>query len=287
MVADESITGSDMTSPQLRAVTNDHPGRQQTRPTRVTVLGALSVDGSPPLSRSSHRRLLAILLLADNRRASVDALVDRFWAGAAPKTARGAIHTHVSALRHALPTGMIVTIGDAYCVNVRDTIVDRDEFMARLDTAQDDARSQRWHQAFRHAASALELWTGDPFPDLARDPFAMAEIARLEECRLQAVELRAASLMHLGRAGEALADLEWATRTFPLRESLSTLLALARQETGGHADALRSLRSTVRALAELGLEPSPALRDLEQQILMHRRTIDATAALAAAHRQPA
>jgi len=63
-------------------------------------------------------------------------------------------------------------------------------------------------------------------------------------------------------------------RQFPLREGFSTLLARARQQTGSHADALRSLRETERALADLGLEPSPALRALEQQILTHAADTD-------------
>jgi DNA-binding SARP family transcriptional activator len=236
----------------------------------IRVLGPLTVVDTP-MTRTSHRRLLSLLLLGEYRHVSVDALVGRFWVGTPPRTARAAIHTHVSAIRHALPDGVIVTVGDGYRIDTDRVVVDRDEFGRIVQEAHVHAASRQWRAALLNADAALAVWNGEPFTELAHDAFAVAEITRLRELRLEAIELRAESLLQLGRARESIADLEWATRTFPLRESLSSLLALARQETGAHADALRSLHSTERALAELGLEPSPALRDLEQQILQHRR----------------
>ncbi len=241
---------------------------------RIRVLGGVSVDGAPGPSRASHRRLLAILLLGDGRCVPADSLVERFWPGPAPRTARAAIHTHVSALRRLVPAGLIVTEHDGYRVETSGVVVDRDDFVERTRHAHAAARSRRWVQAGEQADTALALWSGDPYAELADDDFATAEITRLQELRLQALELRAESLLHQDRARETIAELEWATRTFPLRESLSSLLALARQETGSHAEALRSLRCTELALKELGLEPSPALRDLERQILTHRRALD-------------
>jgi len=90
---------------------------------------------------------------------------------------------------------------------------------------------------------------------------------RLDEYRMLAIEQRSASLLADGRAREAVPDLEWAVRRYPLREAMSVSLATARHRSGASVDALRVLRAHERSLAELGLEPSPALRSLEIEIV--------------------
>jgi DNA-binding SARP family transcriptional activator len=246
--------------------------------TRIGVFGPIAVDGAPALERPSHRRLLAILLLEGELRVRVDTLIERFWPMGPPRTAKGAIHTHVSALRHLTPAGMITSDCGGYGVAPDRVRVDRDDFVNQVASAQRMSRVHRWNDVVTAADQARAAWSGEPFTDLADDVFAEPEISRLCELRLQTIELRAEALLQLGRARESIADLEWATRSFPLRESLSSLLAVARQATGAHADALRSLRATETALAELGLEPSPALRALEHQILNHRAIVGAVEA---------
>ncbi len=239
--------------------------------TRFEVLGTLDVrsERNVHITRASHRRMLSLLLLDAERRLPIRILIDRFWPGRPPATAKAAVHTHMSALRHQLPEQSIITEGDGYRLVLQAARLDSDEFSDLVRRAVTLAREHRWQQALAAADTAIGLWRGDPFEELASDAFAQPEIGRLNELWAAVLETRAESLLWLGRAGEALPDLEWSVRRFPLREGFSTLLARARQQTGSHAEALRSLCATERALAELGLEPSPALRALEQQILTH------------------
>jgi DNA-binding SARP family transcriptional activator len=239
--------------------------------TRFGVLGTLDVrsDRTVQITRASHRRMLSLLLLDAERRLPVATLIDRFWSDRPPSTAKAAVHTHMSALRHQLPDRSIITEGDGYRLVLDAARLDSADFSDLARRAVCSARERRWQQALDAADTAIALWRGPPFEELDGDACAQPEIGRLGELRAAVLETRAESLLWLGRAGEALPDLEWSVRQFPLREGFSTLLARARQQTGSHAEALRSLRRTERALAELGLEPSPALRALEQQILTH------------------
>jgi DNA-binding SARP family transcriptional activator len=237
---------------------------------RIGVLGTLTVDGARDLSRASHRRLLAIMLIDAGERIQLATMIERFWPTGVPTNAKGTLHTHVSALRRLLPCDVITTSPGGYRVPVELVRLDALEFVELVRTAQASSHVGDWVAVVGAAETALGMWRGEPFAELADDAFACPQITRLRELRLQVIELRAEALLELGRARDAIADLEWATRSFPLRESLSSLLALARSQTGAHADALRALRATEAALADIGLRPSPALHALEQRILTHR-----------------
>ena len=247
------------------------PSQTRNDTVRFEVLGTVTVRKADPapLMRASHRRLLAIMLLDAERRLTTGNLIDRFWRTHPPATAKATIHTHMSALRRQLPVGTIMTEGDGYRLALDTAVLDSNEFTELLRLATAHARRHDWQAALDAADAAIGLWHGDPFGELADDHFAVAQIARLNEMRALAFEARAESLLQLGRPNEALPDLEWTVCEFPLRETFSRLLARARQQTGSHAEALRALRRIEAALADLGLEPSPALRALEQQILTH------------------
>jgi len=276
--ADERRGIATMAEHRARIVPDQRQSPRQTRHgcVRFEVLGGVAIRGlrATPLTRASHRRLLSILLLDVERRLTTDHLIERFWADHPPTTAKAALHTHISALRQRLPAHSIITEGDGYRLELGSTQLDSCEFSDLVRGATGLANGCNWQQALRASEAAIVLWRGEPFEELADDEFAQPEIRRLNELRTAALETRAEALLCLGRAGEALPDLEWTVREFPLRERFSTLLARARQQTGSHADALRSLRETERALADLGLEPSPALRALEQQILTHAADTD-------------
>ena len=55
---------------------------------------------------------------------------------------------------------------------------------------------------------ALALWRGPPLADFAFDSFAQAEIARLEELRLAALEERVDADLALARHREVVSELE-------------------------------------------------------------------------------
>ena len=117
---------------------------------------------------------------------------------------------------------------------------------------------------------ALALWRGPPFADLAYQPFAQAEIARLEELRLAALEQRIDADLADGRHAALVGELERLVAEHPLRERLRGQLMLALYRSGRQAEALDAYRTARRELSEeLGLEPGEELKRLEQAILRH------------------
>ena len=239
------------------------------------VLGPLRVtsDGELTLTRSSHRRLLSILALEANRRVGTEVLIDRCWGESAPPTAKAALQTHISALRKLLPADVIVTEGYGYRLDLEGHDLDAAQLAARASEAREAARAREWRTALGAADAALALWRGPPYAELVDDDFARPERARLEELRLELLERRSAALLGLGRNDEAVIDLERLAREHPLRERLWEHLMTARYRSGRHAEALDAYREAWAALAEFGLEPSAALRRLEQKILLHDESL--------------
>ena len=128
---------------------------------------------------------------------------------------------------------------------------------------------------------ALALWRGPPLADLAYESFAQPAIARLEELRLAALEKRIEADLALGRHAELVAELEALVAEHPLRERLRAQLMLALYRCGRQADALAVYQATRRALVEeLGIEPSPPLRELEQAILRQDPSLELAPAAA-------
>ena len=117
-------------------------------------------------------------------------------------------------------------------------------------------------------AEALALWRGPALADMRYDAFAQGEIGRLEELRLAAVEDRIEADLGLGRHDQLVGELESLVAEHPTRERLRGLQMLALYRAGRQADALDAYRQAREALLEeLGLEPGPELKDLEQAIL--------------------
>ena len=122
---------------------------------------------------------------------------------------------------------------------------------------------------------ALGLWRGPPLADFTYEPFAQAEIARLEEARLASLEDRIEADLALGRHGQLVAELERLVREHPVRERLRGQLMLSLYRAGRQADALECYRIGRRAMIdELGIEPGRALQDLEAAILRHDAALD-------------
>ncbi|MFO7571982.1 MAG: BTAD domain-containing putative transcriptional regulator [Gaiellaceae bacterium] len=237
---------------------------------RVEVLGPLRVTGPEEAvpERASHRRLLSILALYANHTVETDTLIERNWNGAPPAGAKATLHVHVSALRRLLPERLIVTEPRGYRLDLSGHVRDADELTALADEASRAAAESDWPSALDACSAALALWRGTPYAALEDDDFARAEIARLEELRLMLLELRAEALMAIGRERDALPELERLVVEHPLRERLWELLMTARYRSGRHAEALEAYREAYAALAEIGLEPSAGLRELERRILV-------------------
>ena len=200
--------------------------------------------------------LVAVLLIHANEAVSVDRLVDELWGESPPPTAAKIVRNTVSSLRRELGD-RLVTQPPGYLLRVEEGELDSE----RLERAV--ARRD-----LEGLTDALALWRGRPLAQLAYEPFAQSEIARLEELRLAGVEAWADGQLALGRHADVIAELEGFVREHPLRERLRGQLMLALYRSGRQADALEAYRQARRSLDEqLGIEPGPELRELERKIL--------------------
>ncbi|MFD0414719.1 BTAD domain-containing putative transcriptional regulator [Streptomyces sp. NPDC127108] len=252
------------------------------------VLGALAVrdaDGrSLDLKGPRHRAVLARLLIARRRTVPVDWMVDDFWEDPPPR-AVGAIRTFVGDLRKVLepgrarraPARLLVTSGPGYALLAAGGAVDAWRFegavgeAGRLLSGGGAASGGGARVALGVLDDALSGWRGPAYAEWATAEWARGEAARLEGLRLLAVERRASAALALGRAAEAVLDLEVHVEGHPWREEAWELLAVALYRAGRQGDALGVLRrARERLVGELGVEPGAGLRRLEVEILAQR-----------------
>jgi DNA-binding SARP family transcriptional activator len=242
------------------------------------ILGALEVWDEGRLVRidgAKERALLVVLLLHANESVSADRLVDELWGGRPPTTARKSVQVRVAGLRRVLGDGMLLTSGDGYLIRVAADQLDLNSF-ERL--VSDGARTLARGDPGAAAAmlrGAQSLWRGKALADFAYESFAQPAIARLDELRLHAVELRIDAELALGLEAQLVGELQELVAAHPVRERLCGELMLALYRDGRQAEALGVYQRTREALVgELGIEPGPALRKLQQAILRQEPSLD-------------
>jgi DNA-binding SARP family transcriptional activator len=243
------------------------------------LLGPLEVVGDDgvalPVRAGRERALLALLILRANELVASDRLVEELWGESRPRTAHRMLHNQVSSLRRELGrNGRLETRGSAYRLNVgpgeRD--VDRFEQLVARGRAEVDGDPEHAAAMFREA---LALWRGPPLSDLAYEPFAQAEIARLEERRWAAFEARVEAELLFGAHADVVSELEAAIAEQPLRERIRGQLMLALYRCGRQAEALEAYRAARRTLVEeVGVEPGSDLRALHAAILEQDPALD-------------
>jgi DNA-binding SARP family transcriptional activator/nucleotide-binding universal stress UspA family protein len=229
-----------------------------------------------PLRSPKQRAVLAMLLLHANEVVSSDRLVDELWTSDPPSTAATALQVHVSQLRKALPPGTeLLTRAPGYVIQVEPEQLDLKRFERLAGDGERALADGDPSSAAKSLRAALDLWRGPALADLTYEAFAQVPIMRLEELRLAVLEARIEAELALGRHSSLVAELEALVAEHPLRERLLAELMLALYRSGRQADALDAYRAGRHALlGELGLEPTERLRDLEQAILRHDRTLD-------------
>jgi DNA-binding SARP family transcriptional activator/streptogramin lyase len=240
-------------------------------------LEVLGVDGRPVSVRGGKQAmLLALLILRRNEAIPIDQLVDALWDDAPPATAMKNVQIYVSQLRKALGEATIATTASGYSIILPSDAVDVDRFGQLVERGRTQLATGDAKGAASAFTEALGLWKGPPLADFAYAGFAQAEIARLEEARLGAIEERNEANLQLGFGAELVPELESLVREHPLRERLREQLMLALYRSGRQADALSVFRDTRRLLVdELGIEPSRRLQDVERQILAQDAALDA------------
>ena len=242
------------------------------------ILGPLEVrDGAgvAPLPRRRERALLAALLLRPGEVVSTDRLVEAIWGEEPPRTVVGSLQNAVSELRKALGADAVATRSPGYVLVVDPETIDAVRFERAVQRAAGLPAAERAEAL----GAALALWRGPALADLADEAFAHTEAARLDELRLAATEERVDADLELGRGADLVAEIDAHVAANPLRERLRGQLMLALYRSGRQADALEAYQDARRALVDgLGIDPSPALQELERRILRQDPELLATAA---------
>jgi YVTN family beta-propeller protein len=247
------------------------------------VLGPLEVvaNGRPvAVGGPKQRALLSMLLLSANRVVARERLLEELFANQSVSSADHALHNHIFRLRKALvPTPeyepRLVSRSHGYLLRVEPGELDLERFERLVDKGRQAAAGRDPAEAARLFRDAEALWRGRPLADLEFEPFARLDVERLEELRVAALEDRLEADLELGRHSEVVSELEVLVAQHPLRERLRGQLMLALYRSGRQADALRAYRETRRELVEeLGIEPGPALRELESRILRQDVELD-------------
>ncbi len=260
------------------------------------VLGPIEVAAGERRTAPSsgrRRRILAVLLAACGDPVSTDRLVDAVWEADPPSTARKSLQSHVSRLRGELadlePAGadVLASTTNGYRIEVSDHRLDA----ASFETLR--ARAQERHGADPEEAlalldEALGLWRGPAFGDLSSLPVVRDEAVRLEGLRSATVADRVDVQLTLGRHAEVVGELEATAARDHLDERAHGQLMLALYGAGRQVDALATYRGLqARLREELGVDPSPELRELHERVLQHDQRLLADASSGAQPVAPA
>ncbi|GAA3451616.1 AfsR/SARP family transcriptional regulator [Dactylosporangium matsuzakiense] len=226
-----------------------------------------------------RKAVLAILGLHAGEVVSTGRLVELVWDGAAPPNAVNALQSHLSYLRRTLsdkaavrsrPPGYVLDVGpDGTDVAIAERLIG-----AGLRDGDDAVRA-------RDLQRALDLWRGQPMADATGVTWLEEQAERLGQLWLQGKRALLAARLGLGHHAQLLPELEQLTREHPFDEQLHGQLMLALYRMGRQADALSTFQRLRRTLRDdLGIEPGPALRELESAMLRQAEHLDAPRAAA-------
>ncbi len=233
------------------------------------VIGSLEAyrDGlTVNLGGPKPRALVALLLLERGHAVSIDHLIDTLWGDKPPSTAVKSVQKYVSQLRKELGDA-IVTHSGGYALEVSDENVDARRFERLLNHAES---ADHLDETIDTLEEALSYWRGDPYPELTDVAVGISERTRLGELRLSAVENLMDAELSIGRHRALVGPLEKLVAQHPFRERIWGQLMLALYRSGRQSEALRAYQRLRRMLGdELGIEPTPEVRELEDRILLH------------------
>lgn len=231
------------------------------------------------IGAAKERALLAELVLHANQIVSRERLMEVVWGDSPPATATTTLNTYVSHLRAALEPGraprtqarLLLTRDPGYLLAIDPELVDALRFERLAAEGGQALAAGDAETASASLREALALWRGTALADFVYESFAQPEATRLEELRLATVEQRVDADLALGRHRDLVAELRALVGAHPLRERLWGQLMLALYRCGRQGEALRAYGELREVLAEeLGINPSPILRQLEDDLLNQR-----------------
>lgn len=243
------------------------------------ILGPLEVfdDGEAiDIGTPQQRALLANLLLQANRVVATEQILEGLWPSD-PVGKEATLWVYISRLRSILDpdreghrkSSVLVTHDHGYSLVVGPDEVDAHRFEELAQQGSELLRDDP-AAAADVLRSALSLWRGAALEDFTYDDFAQFDASRLEDLRLTALEDRLEADIRGGNHRKAVGELDQLVTKHPHRERFVGQQMIALYRSGRPADALRSMERHCKTIGEeLGIEPSPELRRIEEQVLLH------------------
>ncbi|MDQ0673158.1 DNA-binding SARP family transcriptional activator [Pseudarthrobacter siccitolerans] len=234
----------------------------------VRVLGALTLDdGRIPLA-PRDRAVMGALTVRLGAALSVESLAEALWGDSLPASWSKVIPGCIMRLRRLIAPALIETTPFGYRLAPEHVEVDAEQFERLVSRGTHQLKLGEPERAAHSLAEALDLWRGEAFVELIDWGPAQIASARLEEMRLGVEELLLDALLQTGEVQEVAALARARVAEAPLRERRWVLLSVAQYRQGRQADALAAVRRARAILsADLGLDPSTELAELEQAIL--------------------
>ena len=266
--------GGGSTRSAVQVVSSDSPltGPCEDGDVSYQVLGPLTVRrGGDVCSLGGFRQrlVLGVLLANANTVVSRDALIEAVWGDSQPSAAKASLHSYVSHLRDILGRDAISTRNGGYVISASRDTLDSLRFEAMIQEGRDVSELDPARAAMIFDA-ALTVWSGPAYGDIGDQLALINERERLSELRLLAMEDRIDLYLRLGRHADVVAELPGLIRKNPYRERFYGQLMVAQYRLGRQAEALRVFAEARRCLADdLGIDPTPQLWSLEDQILSH------------------
>jgi DNA-binding SARP family transcriptional activator len=259
----------------------------------VRILGGLEVTrggSAVDLGIRQARALFSLLALRARTPVRGASLAEALWPQGPPPRWEATVQSHVSRLRKSLepdrppraPSTVLRTTGNAYVLDMTEEAIDAGRFEKRATEGRSARAAGELRRAKDLFESALVQWRGEPLADFPHPDAIAGEVARLQDLQALTREDWAETTIALGEHRSAVGDLESLVIENPFRERAWELLLLALYRSGRQSDAVRRYREVRALLGEaLGIEPGPALRALELDILRHEPALsprpDATA----------
>jgi DNA-binding SARP family transcriptional activator len=250
----------------------------------IRLLGPMAVSRNGrerSVQPNQVRTTLAVLALSSGDVVATEQLIDELWEGRPPGNPRNALQANVARLRRFLErveSGVggraIHTSSHGYLLDLPQSSIDVGVFESRVNlgikvlltspTAAIDILEQ-----------ALKMWRGPALLDVGGGVRCRADASRLNERRLDAHKKLIEGRMSRAHDQGVVSELKQLAAEHPSDERLSALLMLALYRGGRQSEALAVFHSTRAWLsAELGLEPGPGLRRVQQGILAQDRDLE-------------
>jgi DNA-binding SARP family transcriptional activator len=241
---------------------------------RFRILGPLEIwtaQGWSGIGAAKWRALLAALLLNAGQVVSTDRLIADLWADSPPDRAANLISVYVLRLRRMMddPQGQILTTrAPGYQLRLAPDDLDAQSFDTLAGQGRQALDQGDASRAVALLAEALGLWRGRALDGVPPSDLVLAEASRLEESRLDVLELRIMADLRCGRAGQLVSELRRLISEHPIREGLWVLLLEALDLAGRRAEAIAAFSEARSAISEeLGVDPGPELRGIYQRLL--------------------